>query len=154
MKKKVFINRLLKVPAYAWKHLYWWKLHSHEKMSNYVHRKLFCFPASRYKLPLNTSIIFLHPSLSYECMVCMNFQKHNLSVLQILLPCPSSVTVYHLILLHRHRQSSIWAFLLPHKGVSVSKHNNYKIFLCLSDLYKEEINKTRTKNKETRKAST
>lgn len=72
-----------------------------------VHRKLFCFSASKYKLPLNTSIIFLHPSLSYECIVCMNFQKHNMSVLQILLPCPRSVTVYYLILLYRHRQSSI-----------------------------------------------
>ena len=72
-----------------------------------VHRKLFCFSASKYKLPLNTSIIFLHPSLSYECIVCMNFQKHNMSVIKILLPCPRPVTVYYLLLLHRHRQSSI-----------------------------------------------
>ena len=77
-----------------------------------------------------------------------------MSVLQILLPCPRSVTVYYLILLYRHRQSSIWAFLLLHKGVSVFKHNNYKIFLWLSDLYKEPIDKASTKSKETRKAST
>lgn len=76
-----------------------------------VHRKLFCFSASKYKLPLNTSIIFLHPSLSYECIVCMNFQKHNMSVLQILLPCPRSVTVYYLILLSQ--TSSILNLSVP-----------------------------------------
>ena len=54
-----------------------------------------------------------------------------MSVIKILLPCPRPVTVYYLLLLHRHRQSSIWAFLLLHKGVSVFKRNNLKTACCV-----------------------